>query len=155
MERKIFNEEEMITLTLIAIFSKEKRRVVDDIDLENYKDVVRKSGRQKNVEIQFVRQDDNQGIERLEECLLAFNYQNKNYYALMPSKSIADLYNQYKEGYPKSTLYLYSDLLDHENISERTTQEQCSFSLINSGIVDIYVHNHNSLGIETNKKMRK
>ena len=153
MEKVVIEEEELIFLTLLCIYSKEYREVIDSIDLENCRKIIDSNYLEHNYSVHWRNELADTQINKLEDSIVEFSYHDRKYYSIRPSVTVADLYNDYQKNFVNSSLNLYIDFNQLENIPKRGVKDQKLFNNITSLIVNDIVNNTDTLNIFSNGKI--
>lgn len=136
MEKLKFEEEELVFLVLLFISNKENRVVIDSIDLENYRKIIESSCSKNQITIDWNNRLEEQVIQKLDNSVVEFSYQDKKYYSIIPSVTVADLYNDYQRKFSESRFRSYLDFERLENLPKRGIEDQKMFQDITSLIIN-------------------
>lgn len=130
------NYNNLIINTLIAINEKEKRRIIDSIDIRNYKDVLEKRARERGLEI--VYEEDNNNEEVLDQYIYCDRYVNGEIFGIIPSYRTTSLYDS-RMNLSFDLCLLFSDITIFQEMSKRDEADIKRLNVMNDSVVLSYI----------------
>lgn len=154
MYRYTLEETDLIINTLIEINKKENRRVIDIIDINNYKHLILEKAKEKNINIFF-----NNMIDTNIEDYIYIVEDSKTKYVMLPWVTSEDLIEKFRGYLPLDLCVILCDKEIKENIPVRSKLETTFFNDINSNIANMFTEklldNINKLEKQKQKEQKK
>ncbi len=133
MDRYTLEESDLIINALIEINKKEKRRVIDMIDIENYEHLVVEQAKEKDINISF-----NSTIDATMKDFVYLVDDTKPKYIILPWVTYEDLIENFRGSLPLDLCVILCDKKIRENIPTRTKEETALFDAINYNITNMF-----------------